>query len=190
MIRKMLKLSTLVLVLSVLFSATSSAQGTKPRREVGIQISNLNFNGSNTFSGFFKKERKENVYRRIRFFSGNLAFGQVDEDLSFDFSAGLAIGREKRKSLGDKLDFYQGPEFAFSLGLASLTDDETRISFTPAFGWVLGLQHSFNDHWAINVETIPRVALSAFTNGDVGPDALLFNANISNNVSMGLVRKF
>ncbi len=182
-------LSFLVVFSTLFASGSLLAQDTKPKREVGLQFSSFDFDGGSGFSAFFKKQKKENVYRRIRLFSGGLSFRSTEETNFFDFSAGIAIGREKRKSLDAKLEFYQGPEFAVNLGVASLDDDNLRLRIAPAFGWVLGLQHSFNERWAVNVETIPSasIAFDSFSNAD---GELAFNAGFSNAVSIGLVRKF
>jgi len=183
-------LTFLVVFSTLLSSGSLLAQDTKPKREVGLQFSSFDFNGGGSgFSAFFKKQKKENVYRRIRLFSGGLSFISTEEDVFFDFSAGIAIGREKRTSLDAKLEFYQGPEFAVNLGVGALDDNELRLRIAPAFGWVLGLQHSFNERWAVNVETIPSASLAfdsfSNTNGEIA-----FNAGFSNAVSIGLVRKF
>ena len=185
---KNLTYSLLAFVLVIFTASSLTAQDGNPRREVGIQFSSLDFDGSRSFSAFFKKQKKENVYRRIRFFSGSLSARSFEDTFIFDFSAGIAIGREKRKSLDPKLEFYQGPEFSIRLGLA--TEDNVRVSIAPAFGWVLGLQHSFNNRWAVNLETIPSLSITANINNGIRPDVLLFGAGFNNSVSLGLVRKF
>lgn len=185
-----LTLFVFALLFQLVFLSSMAAQETRTPREVGLQFSRLDFDGGSGFSAFYKKQKKENVYRRIRFFSSNLAFASVEEDFSFNFSAGFAIGREKRKSLDSKLQFYQGPEFALQLSLASLGEDDLRFGVSPSFGWVLGLQHSFNERWAVNLETIPGVAVSADIRGESGPNTVAFNAGFNNFVSLGLLRKF
>lgn len=189
MFHKTAFLTTITILLALVFITTVSAQNATPRREVGLQFNRFDFDGDSGFSAFFKKQKKENVYRRIRFFSGGLGFRSVEEKNFFNFSAGIAIGREKRKTLDAKLEFYQGPEFAVNLSLASLDDDDLGVSVAPAFGWVLGLQHSFNERWAVNVETIPQASIG-FTNYSNKDGDLFFNAGFNNTVSIGLVRKF
>ncbi len=185
------KRSTLFVFVVLLSTNSLSAQDAKPLREVGLQFSSLDFDGSSGFSAFFKKQKAENVYRRIRFFSGSVGFGIVQEEFNFDISAGIAIGREKRKSLDSKLVFYQGPEFAMRLNVASFLEVQSQVSIVPSFGWVLGLQHSFNDRWAVNLETIPSASISFYANtNNEDSRALNFGAGISNAVSIGLVRKF
>jgi hypothetical protein len=182
--------SLLVTLTTIFTTGSLLAQDAKPKREVGLQFRNFDFNGGGNFSAFYKKQKKENIYRRIRMFSGNLSTGVVGEDFKFNFSAGIAIGREKRKSIDPKLEFYQGPEFSFGMGLSTLNEDDVIFNFSTSFGWVLGLQHSFNDRWAVNLETIPGISISANTNGDHGPDSFFFGAGFNNMVLLGLVRKF
>lgn len=178
--------------ISLAFFTTSSlsAQSDRPHREVGLQFSSFDFDGGGGFSAFYKKQKKENVYRRIRLLFGNISVGATEEDFTFNFVAGVNIGREKRKSLDSKLEFYQGPEFSLRLAIASVIDDDVRALLTPGFGWVFGLQHSLNERWAVNLETVPSLAISTNINGDAGPDALAIDARVSNTVSLGLVRKF
>ncbi len=166
-------------------------QSSAKKREVGVQFSGLNFDGNNSFGGFYKKQLSENKYRRIRFFTGNLSADVINEEFLFSLSVGAAIGREKRRSLDDRLEFYSGPEISFSVGVQTRTDldDATSFSLSPRFGYVFGLQHSFNERWAINLETIPGIRVGVLLlpgdNQNFSLDAVANNA-----VSLGLVRKF
>ena len=188
---KNLTYSFFAIVLAVFTTSALSAQDGNPPREVGIQFSSLDFDGGGGFSAFFKKQKKENVYRRIRFFYGNISVGEQREEFQFDVSTGIAIGREKRKMLDSKLEFYQGPEFALRLDVSSFLETQSQISVTPSFGWVLGLQHSFNERWAVNLETIPGASISFYANtNDEDSRSLNFNAGLKNAVLIGLVRKF
>lgn len=168
----------------------SSAQDSKPAREVGLQFNTVDLSGGG-FSAFYKKQKKENVYRRIRFFSGSFSLGVANEEFNFSVSAGAAMGREKRKALDSKLVFYQGPEFSASFKVTSLNETESQVYIIPGFGWVLGLQHSFNDRWAVNMETTPNVSVYFYANTNNEDYRLLsINGDFSNTVSLGLVRKF
>lgn len=179
------------LALCMFLNSSLQAQSGKPKREVGLQFSSLNFNDG-AFGGFFKKELSAGTYRRIRFASGNIDLALREEVTDFRFNLAFAIGREKRKALDSKLDFYQGPEFSFNFATATRGDDDMVTQITPSFGWVLGLQHSFNERWAINIETIPGVYVSADINNATGADSegLYFGVGGSNFVNLGIVRKF
>jgi hypothetical protein len=180
------------LVLCLFLNNSLQAQSGKAKREVGLQFSSLNFNGG-SFGAFLKKEKKENVYRRVSFASGNIQLNLVEEETQFNFNAGIAIGEERRKQLDEKLLFFQGPEFSLNVGLFTTEDDDaTAVTITPGFGWVFGLQHSFNKLWAINIETVPAVAISGNFYGAEISDAegLSLGIRASSRVNFGIVRKF
>lgn len=186
-----MKIKNLVVFLTMLGSfcvfSGIQAQSTGPKREVGLQFSSLDLDGS-SFSAFFKKEKKENVYRRIRFATGDLGLGIQEEFTNFNFQVAFAIGREKRKELDDKLVFYHGPEFSALFSAYANSEDDLAFNIRPRFGWVFGLQHSFNERWGINIETIPTVYVGATIN-DIN-EGLFFGAGGSTTVSLGIVRKF
>lgn len=180
-----------------------TAQSNSTPKEVGLQLRGINFNGFTSFSAFYKKQKAENVFTRYRFIFGNIGFQVIEEAKDrFDFSAGLAIGREKRRSIGQKLIFYRGPEFSFNINAASNEFLQTvqfgnqppidiRRSYFGVgvgFGYVVGLQHNFNDLWAINAETIPSVNVSALLSNPSNSGSI--NAGLSNGVSLGIVRRF
>ncbi len=182
-------LYTIFIAIATLSFSSLQAQSAGKKREVGIQLDGIDFGGFNNFSGFYKKQLSENKYRRIRFFSGNLftSFGE-DEDFRVNFAVGAAIGREKRRALDTRLEFFSGPEFSFGLGFQSIGDNSS-FSLSPSFGYVLGLQHSFNERWAINIETIPSIGVGVvLLPGD--NDLVTLNARASNSVALGVVRKF
>jgi hypothetical protein len=179
-----------------------SAQGPGVPKEVGIQIRGINFNGVTSFSAFYKKQKAENVFKRYSFIVGNIDFQDAaDRKSSLTLNAGLAVGREKRRSLDRKLVFYRGPEFRFNINLASnevifsnnfpgtVVIQRSSYNFGVGFGYVVGLQHNFNDLWAINLETIPSVRVNAnfFSDSDTAVSA---GAGLSNIVSLGIVRRF
>jgi hypothetical protein len=180
-----------LLLLALAFGAAQTslfAQNETPQREVGLRFGSLSLNNSD-FSAFYKKQKSENVYRRIRVFAADLTTGVIDEDFLISFSAGLAIGREKRKTLDPKLIFFQGPEFNLALGLQyDLENDIVLIS--PGLGYVFGLQHNFNDRWAVNIETVPGISASVAFATESETGALLFNAGFNNRVALSILRRF
>lgn len=185
------KPSTLIFFFMLFFCAPAvRAQNDKPVREIGLQFSGLNFNGNSSFSVFYKKQKKENVFRRIRFTYGSLGAQVANEDFAVNLGGGIAIGREKRKTLDPKLEFYQGPEFSAILSVSTVGEENTDLSVQAGFGWVLGLQHSFNARWAVNLETIPRVNVNVGTSTGRDVTAYGLSAAASNTVSLGLLRRF
>lgn len=159
-----------------------------PKREVGIQLYGLNFNGNNSFSGFYKKQLRENTYRRLQFFAGRISSNFSEDASEANIYLAAAIGREKRKSLDPHLEFYRGPQFGISTSFQSV-DERTAVNVFGDIGYVLGLQHSFNDRWAIQIETVPTVSLGVSFAED-SPTTGLVQANISNSVALGVARKF
>ncbi len=157
--------------------------------EVGLNFGSLNLTNIN-FSGFWKKKIGEDHYRRLRFLSGNLSAGVVDDEFDADFFLGAAIGREKRRQLDDRLQFYRGLEFIGSVSFRDRGEIDTQLGIRPAIGFVIGLQHALNDRWAVNVETIPTIGLDFSINLEEDGGKLLMQGGISNFFSLGLVRKF
>jgi hypothetical protein len=155
------------------------------RREVGLQLKGLNFNGFTPFEGFYKREIRENVYRRWSVGAGYIRASRQNE--LFDFFAGgsASLGREKRRKLDTHLWFFQGPNCSLngSLGNRSLI-------LGPAFGWIIGLQHDLNKHWSVNIETIPSVGLEIAYAIPNNRAIALFTGNFSTNAALSLVRRF
>lgn len=178
----------LVLGSFILICQSAAAQKTSAPKEVGLQFSGINFGGSNDFNLLLKKQLKEHVYRRLRFFYGNLSTASQNDETRFSFSTGISIGKEKRKSMGEKLQFFQGPEFAPSVDFL-LENESVYLGANFRFGWVLGLQHDFNEHWAVNIEMVPGARLS-FNSFDDDSISAIFNASLNNTVSLAVMRKF
>lgn len=183
--------------LLVVLQAPAFAQKTAARKEVGLGFTGLNFNSSNAFSAFFKKEIKENVYRRLSFFLGNIGLSNTSSDQTrFDASIGFGIGREKRKALDEKLWFYSGPQWTLNTFLQVATNNRQTTSNTynlnAGIGYILGLQHNLNDRWAINLETIPSFSVGYQWDNRTGVSAysVAFNTYLSNTVRVGIVRRF
>ena len=183
--------------LLVVLQAPAFAQQTAARKEVGLGFTGLNFNSSNAFSAFYKKEIKENVYRRLIFFLGNIGLLNTSSDQTrFDASIGFGIGREKRKALDEKLWFYRGPQWTLNTFLQVATNNRQTTSNTynlnAGIGYILGLQHNLNDRWAINLETIPTFSIGYQWDNRSGSESESFSANVflSNTVRVGIVRRF
>lgn len=172
----------------VLICHSASAQNSSVPKEVGLQLSGINFDGSNSFNVLLKKQLKENVYRRFRLFYGNISTNTQNDETRFSFSTGIAIGKEKRKAMGEKLQFFHGPEFAPSVDML-VENEALYLGVNFRFGWILGLQHDFNEHWAMNIEMVPGARLTANTfDGELS--STIFRADMNNTVSLAVMRKF
>ncbi len=160
------------------------------KRELGIGLGGLNFDGSTAFNAFYKEEVKENVYRRIEFFVSELRFQNIDGRNATNVNVGFSTGREKRKTLDRKLQFLSGPVFSINGGYAAGDLVESRVNVNLGAGLALGLQHSFNDLWAINLQTVPSLYL-AYSAGEFSRDVYFsIGFYVSSRVSLGIVRKF
>ena len=180
-------------IASALFAATFStlqAQETGKKHEIGLQFNGIDLNGFNSFNVLYRKQKSENVYRRIRASFGDINVDNRNETTRLGFSARVNIGQEKRKLLDRKLEFYRGPEFGLGFGFSGGDVPDNRVNVNASFGYVLGLQHSFNELWAVNLEAIPGIAVR-FSVGDVEEnDSFGLDAYASTSVSLGVVRKF
>ncbi len=89
----------------------------------------------------------------------------------------MAIGKEKRSGIADRLDFIRGPEPFLSISL-SATDDDFFVAITPSFGYVLGFQYDVSEKFYLSIETIPSVSL---TYGNGASQLVRFNAGFNSN---------
>lgn len=96
---------------------------------------------------------------------------------------------EKRRKAGDRLVFYDGWEAGADFGRYKDNRDFSRWVVGAKIGYVLGLQHEFNDRWAINVETVPGIR-TRFSKAR-GEDLFInFSAGFTSSASLALVRTF
>ncbi len=171
------------------YASLFSQDAAVPKREFGLQISGLNFDGFTPFSGIYKKQLAENKYRRISGTFGNLQLEGQNSTHNFSLSAGLSIGVEKRKSVGEKTLLYAGPEFNMGLSFSKASRFDAFWSISPGITYVLGIQYDFKEHWAVNLEGGPGASLSIrkFFGNDVSYN---FSSGFSSNVALGLMHKF
>ncbi|MCX6217238.1 hypothetical protein [Spirosoma sp.] len=173
-----MKLFSIVLATGLLITSALRAQDS-PTREVGLRLTSFD-----SFGMVYKKKLDENTYRRYRLAFGNLGANFVQSNTMVAFSAGGAMGKEKRRNLTDKLQFIYGTELIASVSLNSSTSGSVTVDngsggvvtytgsslllVTPSvgIGFVLGAQYNFNPRWYISAELIPSVTASGtFGNG-------------------------
>ncbi|GAB3020837.1 hypothetical protein [Spirosoma pulveris] len=174
-----MKLFSIVLATGLLITSTLYAQDS-PTREVGLRLTSFD-----SFGMVYKKKLDENTYRRYRLAFGNLSANFVRSNSIIGFSAGGAMGKEKRRALSDKLQFIYGTELIASVGLSSsntgtLTIDNGAggtttytgsnilvVTPTVGIGFVLGAQYTINPRWYVSAELIPSITASgSFGNGN------------------------
>ena len=156
-----------ILVFTLISNSVSSQE---QNHEIGIRLS-----GINEFDFIYKKQKKPNKYIRYRLISTDIRFRKIEDGNRISFATGLAIGKEKRNKISDRLSFIHGlePSLYFSL---NKTDEETQTNYRPSIGYVLGFQYQIKTFY-VNVEAIP--ALSA--NYRSGVEGFDLNAGFNTN---------
>jgi hypothetical protein len=168
-----------------LFSQADAA----PKREFGIQINGINFNGFTPFSGIYKKQLAENKYRRISGSFGNLQLDGVRSNVNFQFSAGLSVGVEKRKVVGKKSLVYTAPEFNIGMSFGKSSNFDPYWSISPGVSWVFGLQYDINEYWALNFEGGPG-AFFSFRQFPGNSLNFSIGGSFSSNIGVAIMHKF
>ncbi len=176
--------TTISILFATLFTLTTHAQdaGSGTQKEVGVRMNNLHNLGFT-----FKKQKSENKFSRLRLMSFSVETVNSSNNVgSMAFSS--AFGREKRKPITDKLSFVRGWDLMAAVSASK--SENVWGSFYTGLGLVLGVQYDINDHFGMNIETIPGLmgefSFSEnhvdFTGLDVG-----FGAN---KVAIGVSYKF
>lgn len=174
---------------SILFIFSASAQEVSSRHEAGLQFSGVNFKGDNTFNFIFKKALDEHRFRRFRAAFGQLDVIYADKKIQSSLEAGIYFGVEKRKKAGDRLVFYDGWEVGADLGRYNDNRDFSQWVAGIGIGYVIGLQHEFNDRWAISLETVPGIR-SRFSKARDEKLLMRFSAGFSSLAALAIVRMF
>lgn len=178
------------LILTSLFAQAQDA----PKREIGLRttpadLTNLGF--------IYKKQVTENTYRRYRLAVGSLSVNVINSNTQASFSAGGAIGKEKRRPLDDRLKFIYGTEFIGNISAVSVSGGTTTIDngngstttisgssrtlITPSIGigFVLGAQYDLSPKWYVNAEIIPSITANGTFGSGVSIYGLQANFNSS-----------
>ncbi|AUD04541.1 hypothetical protein [Spirosoma pollinicola] len=179
-----MKFFSFILILGLLMGPQLYAQDAPSTREIGLRASDLN-----SFGLIYKKQISENTYRRYRLAFGNLGVNFIRSNTLVGFSAGGAMGKEKRRPISDKMQFIYGTELIASVNLnytsaGSITVDNGNggttsytgsdlLIVTPSvgIGFVLGAQYNFNPKWYISAELIPSITGS----GSFGAGSALYS---------------
>lgn len=174
---------TLVVVMQA--DKLSAQAADSHQHEIGMGISGSSFNGN----VIYKWKKADNKFKRIQGSFGNFNLQNNSRLLFFSFNAGVAIGRENRKAVGAKTTFYRGPQFSTGLGFSKVEGFKPTWSISPRLGYIIGIQHDFNEYIAVNLEIVPSggILLNKFSG-----QRLEFNINggFNSNASLGLMYKF
>lgn len=136
------------LFLSLLFHGNLVAQ-----QEIGVRT---NTNLSN-FDFIYKKEQKSDKYIRYRATSFKFDVKDINEQTRTQFSFLLAMGRETRRPIHEKIELITGFEPNIIVEYYSI-DKASNLSGLIGLGFIFGLQYQVNKEIFINVETIPTLS--------------------------------
>jgi hypothetical protein len=159
------------------------------KREIGIRMPNFSqFNFR--FDFVYKKQKTEDKYRRVRFINGGFNVREI-KGFRNTFHLAMAVGKEKRKPITNKIYWVQGLEFIGSIN-QSHSEPELQVNVNPALGIVLGFQYNINEKFRATLETIPSLGGSVGYNSiskkvDVRNLGFGFNSNA---VSLNLLYAF
>lgn len=187
--KHLLTLACLVFTLVIFLPTISAQEVNDQQHELGLSFYGIDFNGFNPFSVIYKKKIADSKFRRISGTFGGFNFQNSNRLLFFSINAGVSVGIEKRKLLGRKTSFYRGPQFSVGTSFSKVEGFESTWGIFPRIGYILGLQHDFNDYWAVNLEVVPsgQLSLNRFSGQDVEFSS---SGNFSSNAALSIVYKF
>lgn len=175
---------TLISFFFSLFIALPSIYGQSLSREFGLRGSSFDNVGF-----IYKNEKKPGNFTRYRFLFSRINFQQRGGQSNFAGAFGIAIGKEKRKTINQSLKFIHGIEPTVSLSFNASSERKT-LSVTGGIGYVLGFQYDIAKNFYVNIETIPAIGTYfRFDNGNSDGFGLTGGFN-SNTISLSLVYRF
>lgn len=146
------------LFLPVLFIFLPTQDSTAQSKEFGLRMSNLRE------FGMVYKKKKVDYWTRWQ-----ASFGNLEASFGGTFTGGLGIGlqvgREKRKEVGEKLNFIHGPQFLLGLNMRTSTDSFNG-SVSTGFGYLVGMTALLKNNFSVSLETVPRLTAMLSGNGD------------------------
>lgn len=149
-------------------SASFAYSQSSTHQEVGITLRNLN-----SFGITYRLGKPDQVWRfNTLLLSGDKRSLKADSVDNTQINQGilLSIGREKRHSITEKLDFRYGADLAFQYShYKSKREDKTinetndylseSFEYTPSFNLVIGFNYHLND-FIIGAEMLPSFGYS------------------------------
>ncbi len=131
-----------------------------------IAITNVSLHGA---SILLKTPTKPNEFRRQSFGAANIALNKQDNYTSFRGDIRYGIGKEKRKNIVQSLDAIYGPQYGLGIStfyqknalvINNPTVENTTLTFTPSFGYLVGFIYHINDKFYVGIETTPYISAS------------------------------
>ncbi|MBI1227479.1 MAG: hypothetical protein GC192_19765 [Bacteroidetes bacterium] len=156
------------------------------QREIGLGVSGNSLNGS----VIYKWRKSDNKFERLQGTFGNFSFQNNNNNkLYFTINTGVSIGVENRKAVGAKTTFYRGPQFSLGTSFSKTEKIKPTWNLSPRIGYILGIQHDFNDLLGLNMEIVPSagVLLNKFSGQKIKYN---INGSFASNASLNLMYKF
>lgn len=156
--RHLLKTTLILIFASILYSNPIHAQN---QVEVGIGTGVTSL--LDNFRLIYKKEKKENKWLRLNSSFGNISFSSQNDISLLNFNAGISIGVEKRKQIGNSsVEFLRGPQGILRLNVSGLFDDtsSSNVNIGAGVAYVLGAQVHLKKGVKLGIETQPSLILA------------------------------
>lgn len=183
-----------------LLICTLSVQAQEENRVRELGVSFTDFNG---FSLFFRHGNTDAVWRytitNVAFnLSPSSGFSAGDRK---SYSIGVALGREWRRPINDKLQWRYGPELAlFSNGFNNQFEEAytVALNYSIVARAVLGLNYSINKNVFVGIEVLPNISYTSRENWSKPNDLVdeqysssqEYNINIRNSTFLNLGWRF
>ena len=148
-----------LLLLACLFSSLNAATQSNTK-ELGIRFTSLD-----RYDLLYKKEVKQDVYRRLGLAFLNLSYVTREGFDGGSANIGGSIGRERRRQVSERVTFAHGLQVSANVGIAG-AGDNTQVQVAPGLGYLLGFQYNVSEQFYVGVEVIPDASLQ-LTFGEV-----------------------
>lgn len=114
----------------------------------------LRSGGFDNFSFLYKRSTDQRKFFRVRLIALNSRLSLTDTNTSDYVSAGVALGRERRRDVAENFYFVHGPEVS-AFGNKSRVTDREDWNANIRLGYLLGFNYSVSDRFIVGIETIP-----------------------------------
>ena len=155
------------------------------QQEIGLRT----YTRLSNFDFIYKKKQKSGKYIRYRAARFNFGLNDLQQNSRSQVALSLAIGKETRRTINEKLQWITGvePRLFFSYQSAAET---SKFLLSPAIGYVLGLQYQLNRQFYLNVETIPALSASFTFNGRELTRYGIYGEVDINNIALSVLYRF
>lgn len=193
--------NTFGLILFICLLHPLLAQEKNQNYEIGIDFHSLeSLWQSNGFGVLLFKQVNGHTFNRFRLGFSDIRFSQDlntnDDQSNLAFNLSLAYGREKRHTIGKKLQFVNGIEFGTSFQHRNTQWHATAINvgeyahtelrqYNIGFhvGYLLGIQYNYHPRLFVRAALTPRFFTNISFNSNIDRDPSL-NEGISKNISL------